>query len=697
MTKQKKNLEVRSSLRALLGAIFLLAIFPMVAQAQEATDQEIEDQEALLLQEEQDFKQSASLDEILNAGDQSDKPGKGSLAWKYEQLQERPTDELLGFSGRNIAEIRQTIAKANAALAANDLNSANSYLNPNPHVVAGNINSLSAEAQMILLILKNRDGLTGNQAKRLADQTSALAGHGSELDLARASLAIKRKVAERQAEGAIANPKLNAAQAALDRANTHYASAAAVYSEGHLERAKNEAFEAQKALVEATEILVALKATDTTVDFDAAQLLRRAAVLRLHLHSRLAEAFSLLGQKNPEKGEAYISIAILELRMALANNLDRATEAIDEKGAFVDELALRDHFETETTLVENCAQSDYIIQPGDEDKLRKGIDTLSKILDETMVRAKTSVNELIPDLSEHDLKVQVALKSGQVFLQNARYAQARECFEQALIEDPYCLAAIRALAKIDEMMESAANEKLQTIIKDRMAEVRWKWSDPVTPLMAGSADYASTQTIRKNDDIQGINKSLDDIVIQNLVIDNETLKDVLTEILPREIKKADPEGIGINIVPMLVPMADAGMPGYTPAGYLNNSEGGSGMGASASVSSSSIPNASVPSMNMNSTYMNPYGSPSAYGGSMGGYNAQSMGAYGQAGGMSPYGGDFGQFGQTPVQDAGLATGESLEDKLVNLNLTNITPSPRLPLMAVRPPNQNRGIRSDRRT
>ena len=79
MTKQKKNLEVRSSLRALLGAIFLLAIFPMVAQAQEATDQEIEDQEALLLQEEQDFKQSASLDEILNAGDRQARKGKPRL------------------------------------------------------------------------------------------------------------------------------------------------------------------------------------------------------------------------------------------------------------------------------------------------------------------------------------------------------------------------------------------------------------------------------------------------------------------------------------------------------------------------------------------------------------------------------------------------------------------------------------------
>jgi len=51
-------------------------------------------------------------------------------------------------------------------------------------------------------------------------------------------------------------------------------------------------------------------------------------------------------------------------------------------------------------------------------------------------------------------------------------------------------------------------------------------------------------------------RQLDGLVIPKLVINNEYLGDVLYEILPRESQKADPEGIGVNIVPMLgVPSA----------------------------------------------------------------------------------------------------------------------------------------------
>ena len=46
-------------------------------------------------------------------------------------------------------------------------------------------------------------------------------------------------------------------------------------------------------------------------------------------------------------------------------------------------------------------------------------------------------------------------------------------------------------------------------------------------------------------------RQLDELVIPKLVINNEYLGDVLYEILPRESQKADPEGIGVNIVPML--------------------------------------------------------------------------------------------------------------------------------------------------
>ena len=45
-----------------------------------------------------------------------------------------------------------------------------------------------------------------------------------------------------------------------------------------------------------------------------------------------------------------------------------------------------------------------------------------------------------------------------------------------------------------------------------------------------------------------VSQKLDEIVIRTFVVDNETLDDVLNEILPRVFKREDPEGIGIKIV-----------------------------------------------------------------------------------------------------------------------------------------------------
>ena len=66
---------------------------------------------------------------------------------------------------------------------------------------------------------------------------------------------------------------------------------------------------------------------------------------------------------------------------------------------------------------------------------------------------------------------------------------------------------------------------------------------------AGTAQLESISAVeRQPHDIAG---KLDGIVIPELAIEDEYLVDVLQEILPRESQKADPEGIGVNIVPML--------------------------------------------------------------------------------------------------------------------------------------------------
>ncbi len=68
---------------------------------------------------------------------------------------------------------------------------------------------------------------------------------------------------------------------------------------------------------------------------------------------------------------------------------------------------------------------------------------------------------------------------------------------------------------------------------------------------AAAAETAQAESIspceRQPHDIAG---KLDGIVIPKIAINNEYLGDVLYEILPREFQKADPEGIGVNIVPM---------------------------------------------------------------------------------------------------------------------------------------------------
>ena len=56
---------------------------------------------------------------------------------------------------------------------------------------------------------------------------------------------------------------------------------------------------------------------------------------------------------------------------------------------------------------------------------------------------------------------------------------------------------------------------------------------------------------REKPEPNNVARQLDGLVIPKLAINNEYPDDVLREILPREFLKADPEGIGVNIVPML--------------------------------------------------------------------------------------------------------------------------------------------------
>ncbi len=534
---------------------------------------------------------------------------------KAQWLLNQDSSELINYAANNMKAAQDFMAQAKKQLDAGNVAEIDTLIGKDSEF----LKKLS-EAQYILGELNGRKDskdankkLTGAMEDKIASLKDDAQELSNDLKLIRARKAAFIQNQQATTEMEASKASINEAAAALKVANEHYVSSTTHFSQGQLREAQRLAFTALDNLLKSVKIISASKAQDSAEIHD---LKVKCENLRVDLQCKLAEIFTLRARGDNNK--AWIDAAILELSFAL-----RKAETASYDELSLDGQPVNEHFDTEAQLAELCKYSENTMTAAKVDALESRIADLHRFSEDTQVRARTSDDELMPDAREKDLAINVALKSGDKFLRAGRYAQAREHYEQALIEDPFNLTAIRALAKIDDAMSDAANAKLETIIKNRMAEVRWKWSDPVTPMMIGSNEDASSATISRSDDTNSVSKRLDNIVIQNLTIDNETLAEVLNVILPREILKADPEGIGINIVPMLDPVPNAGTPGYrnpyaTIKRAVTEGEGGSGGGEAAPVVNN-------------------------------------------------------DFGTNPAGDSGLATAESLALRNINLHLTNVTP------------------------
>ena len=139
MIKQKKNQELRSSLRILLGAIFLLAMAPaslrakdapvpsngkITADASEAVSEEMtqEEAEALekgLVEADKAGQLDRSLVEELSDGTEPEGTAKG-IGWQYRKLAERSGESTLDIMVSRLDKIEGILDAIQAAQAAKD-------------------------------------------------------------------------------------------------------------------------------------------------------------------------------------------------------------------------------------------------------------------------------------------------------------------------------------------------------------------------------------------------------------------------------------------------------------------------------------------------------------------------------------------------------------------------------------------------
>ncbi len=178
------------------------------------------------------------------------------------------------------------------------------------------------------------------------------------------------------------------------------------------------------------------------------------------------------------------------------------------------------------------------------------IDRKIKSIDATRAKYEydfiTSPKNVDPDRVERDEKIDVLYEQGKVLYRNKRYADARDMFEQILLKDPYEIKAIRYMRKINERLLEVANERRKAMLSERIAEVRWKWNDPVTPVLAGPTGVGPKKSIEKIDTLEKINFKLENIIIPRIEFEEATIQTVVGFLKERS-KALDPEGEGVNI------------------------------------------------------------------------------------------------------------------------------------------------------
>lgn len=171
------------------------------------------------------------------------------------------------------------------------------------------------------------------------------------------------------------------------------------------------------------------------------------------------------------------------------------------------------------------------------------------------IRQRSAPSEVDPGKAQRDTDIEVLTRQGEVLYHNQRYMDAREKFEQVMLKDIYNVTATKFMQLIFNRLEKNSQHRFDIMKTERIAEVGWKWADPVSPLVPPEAPIGSTTTISKSrGDTEGIRQKLA-MNIPKIYFEDATIETVITKI--KELSRVhDPDNQGLNM--MLLNPEDVG-------------------------------------------------------------------------------------------------------------------------------------------
>jgi len=219
-------------------------------------------------------------------------------------------------------------------------------------------------------------------------------------------------------------------------------------------------------------------------------------------------------------------------------------EWADELGRQAMRYASNDDFDSAIKKLQLAVDK----SPTRAEEIREKIKMLYQAQETAEIHIKTAPDAVDPGKVARDKDVEILLRQGQVFYDNGRFMDARLHFEQVLLKDIYNVTASKFLRRLHDRLEENSAHRFAIMKAERLAEVGWKWADPVAPLIQPDGIEINTTTVVKNvSDTDGIRKKLKEITIPKLLFEDATIRTVITHIKDVS-KERDPENEGINIM-----------------------------------------------------------------------------------------------------------------------------------------------------
>ena len=204
---------------------------------------------------------------------------------------------------------------------------------------------------------------------------------------------------------------------------------------------------------------------------------------------------------------------------------------------------------SEDKFVEAINQANYAVSIDDRkrDSVQEFVTECRAQQQSQAFTAATTLEAADPAYEADRKEIDALFRQAMTCYQLKQYDKAREMFEKIYSYDPYYAPAIEVMSRMANELYTAGLLRHKAEAYNMMAMNSWEWVVETLPGAVTAKDMAEKAIVKEASDV-AMMRRLDSIIFDNLEFDGESPYAVISS-LSRLSKSADPEGVGVDIVP----------------------------------------------------------------------------------------------------------------------------------------------------